>query len=257
MIETQQQNISDSLVNRIKGLLRLATSNNQHEAELAMARAKQLCVKYELDIASIQAFDEKPVNEPIVKGESVNLGRRMSICQHYISNILQDYFNVRVIYFGGRHGGKRIVFVGRQRDIDLATYLNNYLNQEFLRLWRKYYSDNEINGVSLKDRGGFLYGLKQGLADKLRESQKITEEEVFTAAPVEKLEKIKECYALAVVNHKKNLEDKLGEFYPHLRKNSHYHSIKNYNSIGAGREAGRNISVNRPLGNSNLNRLNG
>jgi hypothetical protein len=254
MIETFQNTVDESLVNKIKGLLRLATSSNQHEAELALSRAHALCVKHELDMASLNAFEDKPTNEPVTKGQTI-LGKRMSICQHYVSHILQDFFNVRVIYSGGRYLGKTINFVGRKRDIELAEYLNQFLNAEFLRLWNKYYTENEVNGITLRHRGGFLYGLKQGLSEKLSESQKKTETETFTAIPIEKTEQIKNCYALAVINHKKNLEEKVCEFYPRLRSNGHSHTIHNFSANDAGNAIGRTINLNRPIANSNSSQI--
>lgn len=248
--------VSEDLVNKIKGLLRLATSSNQHEANLAMQRAKALAVKHEIEIATLDAFsDGKPKNsEPITK-DSLNLGKRMSISQHLVSRILQDYFNIRVIYSGGRWSGRSITFVGRKSDIELAQFLNEHLNNEFLRLWRKYYSENENRGVTLRDRPGFLVGLSQGLSQKLDESQKNTEQESFTACPLDKVEKIKQSYAVAIVNHKQNLQDKVKEFYPHLSKATNTQRVHNYNSIGAGRVMGKSISVNRPLGYSNTSRI--
>ena len=253
MIDTYQKNtVSSDLVEKIRGLLRLSTSDNVNESQLAMVKARELALKYELDLASIDAFDQKKSEEPIVKG-GLEIGKRMSICQHYVTNILMDFFNVRVIYSGRRSYGKTISFIGRTRDIELAQYLNNYLNEEFLRLWRKYYAQNENQGVTLDARGGFLYGLAQGLREKLNESQAKVERETFTQIKSEKSEfesnKVKECYALQIVSHKERLEEKVNEFYPHLRSHSGGHTVKNHNSIGAGKAIGKTISVNRPLGN--------
>jgi Protein of unknown function (DUF2786) len=255
MIENQNNTISDDLVNKIKGLLRLATSSNQHEAELAMQRAKALCVKNEIEMSTLDAFsDSKPKHEPITK-DSIQLGKRLPTVQHNVARILRDYFNVRILYSGGRWGGRSVTFIGRKTDIELAQYLNSHLTNEFVRLWHKYYTENEVKGVTLKDKPGFVLGLEQGLSQKLDESQKHTEQESFTACPVDKVEKIKACYAVACINLKKNIDDKVAEFYPHLRKATVSRNIHNYNSIGAGRALGKTISVNRPLGYSGQSRI--
>jgi hypothetical protein len=256
MTETQNQ-IPDSLVEKIKALLRLSTSGNEHEANLAMQRAKSLAIKYELDLATLDAFDDgKPkINEPITK-DNLDLAKRMSVCQHHVTDILQSYFNTKILYGGGRHYGRHLIFIGRARDIELAKFLNDHLNNEFLRLWRKYYADNEKNGVTLRDRGGFMYGLKQGLAEKLEESQKQTEQEVFGNTVAEKIEKVKECYSLMTINLKSRIEDKTAEFYPHLRKAARSHTMHNCNSLGAGRAMGRTINLNRPLGYSGSKQIN-
>jgi hypothetical protein len=259
MIETQNNTVSENLLNKIKGLLRLATSSNQHEAELAMQRAKSLCIKNEIEMATLDAFsDGKPkANEPIVQ-DHIDLGNRMPISQRLVSRILSSYFNVKVLYSGGRNWGRSVVLIGRKMDIELATYLNSHLNNEFLRLWRKFYSDNKNSGVTLRDRPGFMVGLSQGLSRKLDEAQKQTENESFAAMHTEykgesvltndaNIEKIKNCYALAVVNLKKTIDEKTKEFYPNLGKNYTRQAIHNYNSIDAGRAMGRTISTNRPL----------
>ena len=256
MITTQENQISDSLIEKIKGLLRLATSGNEHEANLAMQRARSLCIKHEIEMASLDAFsDGKPkANEPIVQ-DSVGLGKRMAISQHLVSRLLGKYFNVRVLYGGSRYGGRKLLLIGRKSDIELGHYLNNHLNNEFLRLWRKYYSENESRGVTLKDRPGFLIGLSQGLSEKLDESQKVTEQESFASLPVEQTEQVKQNYALAVINLKKNIDDKVKEFYPNLGKSYNHTQVHNHNSIGAGRVMGKSISLNRPLGYSSSNKL--
>jgi hypothetical protein len=252
MIETQNNIVSDNLLNKIKGLLRLSNSSNEHEAQLAMSRAMALCTKHNLNLAQIEAFDTKKKNEPIVQ-DKINVGGRKSICQSWVTYILQDYFNVKILYGGSRGwGGKHIIFIGRNRDIEIASYLNQYLNAEFLRLWNKYYKENEFRGVTLNDRGGYIHGLSIGLREKLEASQKKTEsdsfEEIATSKPTE-LSKIKECYALAVINHEEELKKKTEEFYPHLAKAYGGRTIKNYNAVNDGKAAGKNISLNRPLSN--------
>lgn len=258
MIETQQNTISDSLVNKIRGLLRLTKSNNQHEAELAMQRAKALCVKYDLDLASIDPNKTKNTEEPIIKGDNVSLGKRMCVCQKWVSNLLQCHFNVKIIYFGNRRYGQHIVFVGRKRDIDIATYLNEFLNREFLELWRQYYVKNKPM-VTLEHRGGYIAGLATGLGEKISESQKNTEEETFDQIEYERgnegMEQVKNIYALAVINHRKKLSEKVDELFPRLRSIKVGSSPHNWNSYNDGRAKGRTININRPLGFSQRNGL--
>lgn len=253
MVETQNQ-ISENLINKIRGLLRMSKSDNENEADLAMRKAKALCVKYELDLASIEPDKTKNTEEPIVKGDYVELGKRMSVCQSAISNLLQSHFNVRVIYHGSRYFGQKIVFIGRKKDIEIATFLNSYLKDEFMRRWRRYYESNKPQ-VTLSHRGGYLWGLASGLGEKLSESQRETESERFHEVNRDRghevMEQVKQTYALAVVNHKKKLADKVDEYYPKLgsRRTTY---VRNYNSFSDGKSAGRTININRPLGNGGV-----
>jgi hypothetical protein len=260
MITTTENQISDSLVEKVKGLLRLANSDNQHEAELAMQRAKSLCVKYDLDLAELQtnAFDKKANEEPITQNPNFELGKRMPISQTLVTRILENFFNVEILYGGRRSYGRHLVIIGRKKDIEVAEYLNNYLNEEFLRLWRKFYSENEAAGVTLNDRMGFLHGLAAGLTDKLQESQKETENKYFEEKSIvngpQKVEEIRQCYALTIKNLKERVKEKMHEFYPKLGTAYTRRGPRNYNAFGSGRQIGRSISLARPLGYSGGNK---
>ena len=51
----------------------------------------------------------------------------------------------------------------------------------------------------------------------------------------EKMEQTQNCYALAKINHAEELDKKLNEFYPHLKK---AYSSTSYHHSGEARQAG-------------------
>ena len=243
--------ISDDLVAKIQKLLRVSTSANEHEAGLAMAHAQKLCTRHNIDISSIQAFEPSKGEEPVVKSDEVSLGKRLPIAEKYVVHIVQDFFNIKIIYHGGRHFGRRVTFVGKKPDIEIAQYIYNYLNHTFLQLWRDYYNENDT--IRLEERGSYFYGLQQGLTEKLKQSRVEAETERFEEIRREQNEnaanEIKNQYGLMVVNQQKRLEDKMKEFYPRLgTMNRSYSSGYSRNAFNDGKAKGKTISVNRAIG---------
>ncbi len=216
--------IPNSLIDKIKKLLALSNSSNEHEATLALTKAKELATQYDLDLATIKVVSEKPKDEPIEKGNAICLGHRKPISQRYISCLLREFFNVRVVYFGGRYSGFEMILVGRRKDIEIAHYVQEFLSREFMTRWHQFRSLHPE--IQTKDRGSYLYGLYIGLKTKLRGAQQKTENQHFTALQASRqpneIENIKTCYALAKIDHQQNLEKKLREFYPNLRKSRTY-----------------------------------
>ena len=239
--------VDENLVNKIRKLLALGNVNtNQNEAELALMKAKQLAVEYEIDLSTIKIFDEKVKPEPIVKGEAISNGSRMPVCQKFVTWILTEHFNVKVIYSGSRAWGRSMTFIGKKIDIEMATFVNSFLNEEFMRLWHKYQSQNNLRASV---RNSYIYGLYQGLNEKLKQAKKSAEDNKFSS--MTNAESVRGNYQLMVVNDKKRLEDAVEDFYPRLRKLSvSVGRAFRSDIIGDGQKQGRNISINRPIGNS-------
>lgn len=244
--------VPDQLVSKIRKLLALGNFNdNGNQAELALAKAKQLAVEYEIDLASIQIFDEKPKLEPIIKGEGIESGCRFSVTQKFVNWILQAHFNVKVIMSGGRYGGRYINLIGKKTDVETANYVNKFLNDELMRRWHSYQKKNNLRAAV---RNSYLYGLYQGLDAKLAEAKKNAEEGKFST--MNNGEQIRGNYQLMVVNEKKRLENAVGDFYPHLRKVSiSVGRAYRQDIIGDGKRDGRNINITRGIGNTNSRSL--
>lgn len=245
--------ISDSLVEKIRKLLALSSNLNdsKEQAELAMKKAVELATQSGINLATIQVFENKKSEDPIIKGEEISLGKRKSVCQKYIAWLLQNHFHVKVIYEGGRYTGNSLILIGLKKDIEVATYIQGYLNQEFMRLWHQYRKANPA--VQTSQRNSYLWGLYEGLTTKLKNQESETESETFSTMEsnqgVETTTKIKECYAVTKVSHKKRLEKSLEDFYPRLHTISR--SYTNYNHSESAREsgfnAGKNISLRKGI----------
>ena len=124
------------VIDRVKNLLELSHSSNEHEAALALAKAEALLEKYRLDMTQIEMMtgqkeeiieDKDPVfdSEKIVLWES-NLAIRVAFLYGCSTIRLRAYDNV----------DKTIRLIGRPSDIMFVRYLLNYITIELFRLSR-------------------------------------------------------------------------------------------------------------------------
>lgn len=159
---------------RVRALLALSASENQHEAELAMATARRLMLKYNLDVAASAASEDYAfahLGQPT--------GRRLA-WQRVLANILTDHFFVEIIIVPvyrpetGKRGSV-LEACGTRSNLAIATYVHDFLERAAEANWKSH--KRARGGRSNADRQSFLEGLMCGFRDKLaRESQKNQEQ---------------------------------------------------------------------------------
>jgi len=148
---------------RIKKLMSLAESKNQHEAEAAMAKAHDLMKKYNLQVLK----QSRP-------REFVSVFVGMPALRHfreayYIANLLQDYYFVQGLWVSayvlekGKMG--RVLEVsGTRRNIKIATYVYAFVNRYIDSQWEAYKKNKKMNRHRKSD---FAVGLVEGFTNKL------------------------------------------------------------------------------------------
>lgn len=234
------------LVDKIAKLLRLSASPNQHEAELALSKAKQLAVENDIDLASVST-DTMP--EEAYEQDTVTFGKRKPITGKFVIWVIESHFNVSIVGSGSRDEGKRINFIGKTSDIQIAIYVFHFLSQTFMSLWHKYQDDTNC---SARSRGSYFYGLYQGLDEKLKEATAQTESAKFNELAAQRgadaSSEIKNAYALMVVSNKKKLSGAVEKFYPRLRTTRTTVRLSNDSALSQGRIDGRKIEIKPSLG---------
>lgn len=260
--------VENEKIARIKKLLRLSTSTNSNEADIALAKAQALATEAGIDLAVAAVnLDSIEVKEEFVK-EQIDQGKRKNVCQKYVSWIIGNHFNVSIVYNGTRYSGQRINFIGRKSDVELAIYVNGFLNSEFMRRWHEFKNNNNLG---CKERNSYLYGLYEGLSEKLSAAKKQAEDARFNniaamsgdkilATPVgyerdtsfdnpSFVNQVKEKYYLMIKTEVEERQEVVATYYPKLRTdNSNTNLTGSINSRDAGRSHGRDININRPIG---------
>lgn len=241
--------MNDELIEKCRKLLALGNSCNQHEAELAIARAHGLAVKHGIDLASIEVFGQKNTDEKILR-DDIFTGQRLTVAQKFISNILQDFFNVKIIYTGNRYLGRKLVLLGTKTDIELANYANQFLNRVFVELWHEYYKNN--THVRLEEKNSFFFGLSHGLRSKLVQERAVSEtegfEEIALDKGMEQSQAVREKYAVMVISKKEKLVAATREHFPKLGRARHSSYRHSGTAIDAGVARGKTININKAIG---------
>lgn len=165
----------NNIKEKIQKLLNLATSDNEHEAAVALAKATELMNKWNLDRETVlgQKIEKIDIILPFYKWTSEN-----QVLVEILSKLCDGY-----CLFG--NGNKklnrfaRIVLSGRPRDLENFRYLFDYLNKKMRKESEKYKLSIRVPGVNNKDnknsietksfRIGFLKRIEEKLESSKRE----------------------------------------------------------------------------------------
>jgi hypothetical protein len=150
------------LVEKIRRLLALAGSPNQHEAELAMRRAQELMLKHQL---SLQGAERRYVFRQLGTPS-----RRKSRAEGYIGGLLGEHFFVEVIwsrvYEPLERAAKSVLEVcGTPENVDMAEYVHAYLMRTAEHLWKE--ARKGRPDLRPGDRSAFMSGVISGFSEKL------------------------------------------------------------------------------------------
>lgn len=233
-MQTPQQ-----VIEKLRKLLRLATDTaaSQGEAEAAMARAQEIALRYKIELAGIE-HAERPAEEYT---QDVQV-RRKTFQAKYVEWIVRKHFNVQMVM----GAGGELFVIGKPTDIAFARWVMEFLEGEFPRLWIAYQRQTQCGQGA---RVNFFFGAYQGLDAKLTENKERVEAEAIIEAELNGNKRIAANYQLAVVTDQKALTEAVSRFFPNLRRGGRAHiRIRHESAIDAGRRAGREININRPLG---------
>lgn len=229
--------INQNIVDRIRKLLKVAHSTEvQAEAEAFLQKAQELAMENNINIAKLG--NAAPQNQEIVKGNINNNTSRLPVTNNYVSSILQKYFNVRVILTGSRETGRILSIIGKEQDVEFATFLYGYLNTTFMNLWKQY---KDKYNAQTTARASFFLGLYRGLAAKLTANKQQVEQSSLDASQ-------KEQYGLILVNDEKRLELAVNGFFNKVRSVAPAKvNLNNGHAINSGFEQGGKINIHAGL----------
>ena len=153
----------DKILHRVKLLLALAHSPNEHEAANAMRMAQKYLLKYNLQLADAQSqrsYDTRYLGK---------CSARIQEYEYVLARILQDHFFVCVIWYPwcdpltGK-AGRVLEISGTPENLEMAEYVYKYVMSLTEPLW-------EAHRRSAETRGGtrlqYLAGLLRGFQEKL------------------------------------------------------------------------------------------
>jgi hypothetical protein len=163
----------DKILTRVKLLLALAKSPNEHEAANAMRMANKYLLKYNLDLVEL--------NSP-PRFSTRHLGKCSGRIQEYeytLARILQDHFFVMVIWTcsydaASDRQGRILEISGTPENLEIAAYVHLYVMNLLEPLWKAHRKSTSTQGGTKLQ---YFAGLLRGLEEKLDKQKKELKEE--------------------------------------------------------------------------------
>ncbi|NVM22040.1 MAG: DUF2786 domain-containing protein [Desulfobacterales bacterium] len=158
----------DKIMVRIRKLMALAQSRNQHEAEAAMAKAHQLIGKHNVDIL---AHEENRNFVSVFVGKPALRHFRE---EYALARLLTDFYFVEGIWVPayvmdkGKMGSV-LEISGTIQNVNIAHYVYDFVRQSINSQWDEYNKDNGLNRYRKTD---FAMGIIQGFSSKLKSQSK-------------------------------------------------------------------------------------
>jgi hypothetical protein len=155
------------MLGRIRELLAMAGSPNEHEAATAMRLANKYLLKYNLHPADARCQPTFAVR---------HLGRCTGRIQEYeyiLADILRDHFFVQTVWIFsydpvGNRPGRILQIAGTPENLEIAEYVHRYVMGLTEHLWEAHRASERAGGGT---RLQYLAGLLRGFEEKL-EGQK-------------------------------------------------------------------------------------
>src|ERR1035437_574762 len=159
-----QQDENEKIALRVKKLLAMSASSNQHEADAMMAKAMELLTQHNLSIQYVESVEERETDCDKFVRRPYMVGKAISHQQKMAAPVVNKFFFCNPILTKGG-----FLFVGRESNVEIAVHVFEFLSQTFERLWVAYRTETKARGVNVS--GGmkieFINGLQIGLIKKL------------------------------------------------------------------------------------------
>ncbi|MCK5600800.1 DUF2786 domain-containing protein [Candidatus Pacearchaeota archaeon] len=158
----------DKIMLRVKKLMALAQSQNQHEAEAAMAKAHEFIAKYNIDLLSRD--EDRDFISVFVGDPALRHFRE----EYYLANILQDFYFMHAIWVSayvlekGKMGNV-LEISGTVQNVKIASYVHDFIKHYIDSQWHKYNKNRELNRYRKTD---FAVGVIEGFHSKLKSQTK-------------------------------------------------------------------------------------
>lgn len=124
----------DIVVGRVRKLLNLSASANEHEAVAAAAKAQELLSKYNLKMSEIPSHDQSAMK---AEESRVRVRKRADEWMHVLSIYTAKAFDCDYYHTSGVYG--HMVFIGVGADSEVCAWTYEYIYTQLKRMVTKKY----------------------------------------------------------------------------------------------------------------------
>lgn len=179
---------------KIKKLLALSKSPNEHEAQAALTKAQQLMAEHKISMAEVQDVGKR---EALEKKTGVTFSARRDPWILRLSNIIAENYCCKAISY--RESGKQtqsLYFVGLDEDIEICMIAFNYASDCIRSEIKDRSETGKLLGYPhktiLEICNGYAYGFLAGLKEAFEEQKSEAGWGLVLSLPSEVNEKLKE-----------------------------------------------------------------
>lgn len=242
--------MNSKIIEKIKKLLSLSKSDNEHEAANAAAAAAGLMAQHQISVATLGEDDDAFVDATLGSYTIDSSCRRKVPWKADLAFGVASSFGCKYHY-----SGASLCMVGRSSDVDAVKYIYMYLVREINRLaeesWEGYTFAEWDTPKAYK--GAFRTGASITVRKRLHDSRKENLEKEKQGADVLKCQ--------AIIRVEKN-DEAIEKFYEQYAEDNNFKNFKSQGTIGsidglnAGKKAGNNINLGNNKGlNGGSNKL--
>ena len=233
----------EKLLRRAEKLLALATSQNEHEALLAMERVRELYERHNLERLRARR------GATFVYAQLSRGKKRIDVAESLIASVLVEHFMVQVI-FGDTFDAPtatrvRVLEVfGADENVRMAEYVYAFLYRTAHELWADY-KERTRKGAGAKR--SYLVGVLTGFRDKLRAQSEARPSDPGDSQEGTQVPLSADQRKALITVARAELDAFVQKRYPRLTTRSSKRGLSDGSSYAAGRDAGRRINLQRPI----------
>jgi len=224
------------ILEKVKKLLSLAQSNNEHEAFHAMKKANEFIEKY--NIERIERNRHAQYVYAVINPKK----KRIENYQRRICLILQDYFFVEIIYSYlydaiNCETYRTIEILGTRENVLIAEYVYYFLLNQLEMLWKAH--KGKKGNRNSKNKRSYRLGVIEGFRDKLRRMDK-KRHHYHSGNP-------EQTTSALICAQDKMLSQFINRKYPRLLKYRSQAAALDYKTYTEGMSDGKQITIHRGI----------
>ena len=219
----------EQVLEKVRRLLALSQSNNEHEAAVAAAKAEQLLQEHRLTEAELEITNDAQERAALEADPLDVLGRNGTVWKGVLVYGISKLHGCYCYIDRDRNFRQRYRLIGRPSDVNSVRYLYAWLTTEIERLTQKH------AGKGRTWMNSYRRGAVSGILDAMREANRVSRVQATGAALVKIDSRQIESEALA---HTLN---------PNLRGRSSTKSRINADAYSRGQRDGRAIHTGGQL----------
>lgn len=167
----------EKLLDRVRRLLRLAESDNVHEAASAAARAQALMSRYRIEAAALDTGGEDEHGIKDHRDAPLEASKRLRPWKTYLAGAIARTNGCR-IYLHTRGAERAVVLVGRAEDAELVRVLFSELTKRVEAMTRKHGAGRDRAFCN-----AFRLGMVTTIAERLERARQEARTRALTPGP--------------------------------------------------------------------------